>query len=280
MSIQGSLFVIATPIGNLQDISLRALEVLKSIDLIAAEDTRHSKKLLEHFVINKPLQALHQHNEIKASLDIIQQLKDGRSVALISDAGTPCISDPGFKLVKLAHENNIKIVPLPGASAAIAALSVAGMPADQFYFGGFLPAKKSSREKYLNALQEFTVTLVFYETPHRIVDSLTDLITCFGRDREILLAREITKLHETIHAATLGDLLTFVTNDPNQQKGEFVLVVAGASKIENINISTDAKKILQTLMQELPLKTAAKLTAKISGESKNKLYEFALKQDK
>jgi 16S rRNA (cytidine1402-2'-O)-methyltransferase len=276
---KGSLYVVATPIGNLQDFSLRAQSVLREVDLIAAEDTRHSRHLLNHFGITTPLQSLHEHNERIKSRVLLQRLHDGDSIALISDAGTPLISDPGYYLIQAAHAAQVTVVPIPGANALISALSVAGFPADRFIFEGFLPAKSAARLRHLEKLSIESRTLVFYEAPHRIFDCLNDMVQLFGEMREAVLAKELTKLFETIYRDTLGGILNWLkTRDSLQQKGEFVIVVQGAPEPDNHLIDSETKRIFQLLRQELPLKQAAKLTGKITGVSKNVLYQFGLEE--
>jgi len=274
----GSLYVVATPIGNLQDLTHRAQSVLQQVTLIAAEDTRHSRYLLTHFGIQTPLQSLHEHNEIQAAQHLLQRLQQGDSIALISDAGTPLISDPGMYLLQLAHQHRIKIVPIPGASAVITALSVAGFPANQFVFEGFLPAKSQARQQRLQALQHETRTLVFYETPHRIVDCITTILSCFGETREMALVKELTKIFETIHRDTIANVLNWLTEQPERQKGEFVLVVQGAQMPKVQQVTPEVEKIFSILRAELPLKQAAKLTSEITGVSKNALYTLGLNQ--
>jgi 16S rRNA (cytidine1402-2'-O)-methyltransferase len=272
----GTLYVVATPIGNLQDITFRALEVLKAADIIAAEDTRHSATLLNHFAIQTKLTALHEHNERSAGEKLIAKMQAGQSVALISDAGTPAISDPGALLVNLAHQAGIRVVPIPGANAAIAALSASGLLMPRFLFIGFLPAKSSHRKQALETLNDVPVTLVFYEAPHRVLESVQDLITVLGGERAITFARELTKTFETIHHCKLSEALDWLQNDPNQQRGEFVLLVEGAPQSEAEEIDHDTRRILEILLSELPLKQAVKLAADISGAKKNALYELAL----
>lgn len=278
MSIEeaGILYIVATPIGNLGDISARAVEVLSKVDLIAAEDTRHSGRLLQHLAINRPMWSLHEHNERKVSQAVVERLLGGDSIALISDAGTPLISDPGYPLTRLAHQAGIRVVPIPGASALIAALSVSGLATDRFIFEGFLPAKTSGRQKRLAPLVDEPRTLVFYESPHRIVESLQDMVACFGPGREALIARELTKTFETLRLAPLGELLAWVQGDENQRRGEFVVAVAGAPPREQQGLDPEAERVASLLAEELPLKQAAALAAKISGEKKNALYQFLL----
>lgn len=268
--------MVATPIGNLQDITLRALETLKTVDVIAAEDTRHSAQLLSHFGIQTKLTALHEHNERSAGQKLVKLLQNGQSVALISDAGTPAISDPGALLVNMAHEAGLKIVPIPGANAAITALSASGILMPRFLFIGFMPAKSSHRKQVLESLRDVPVTLVFYEAPHRVLESVEDLLAVLGGERSITFARELTKTFETIHTCRLDGALAWLQDDPNQQRGEFVLLVEGAPEIEDQAVSDDARRTLETLLAELPLKQAVKLAADISGAKKNALYDLAL----
>ncbi len=277
---KGSLYVVATPIGNLQDFSLRAQSVLREVDLIAAEDTRHSRHLLNHFGITTPLQSLHEHNERIKSRILLQRLHDGDSIALISDAGTPLISDPGSYLIQAAHAAQVTVVPIPGANALISALSAAGFPADRFIFEGFLPAKSAARLRHLEKLSIESRTLVFYEAPHRIFDCLNDMVQLFGEMREAVLAKELTKLFETIYRDTLGGILNWLKTRDSLQKGEFVVVVQGAPERDNRAIDFETERIFQLLRQELPLKQAAKLTGKITGVSKNVLYQFGLEEPK
>jgi len=273
----GVLYVVATPIGNLQDISVRALEVLRSVTLIAAEDTRHSKKLLGHYGIGTPLLAVHEHNEREVTDKLLRRLSGGNDIALVADAGTPLISDPGFYLVRAARQAKLRVVPVPGPSALIAALSVAGLPSDRFVFEGFLPSKQAARRQRLQALATVTATLVFYESSHRICDSLRDMADCFGGEREASVARELTKTFETVLHDTLNGLVERVSSDADQQKGEFVVMVQGAPARERAVIDTESERLLTVLLSELPLKQAAGLAARITGLSKNALYEHGLK---
>jgi 16S rRNA (cytidine1402-2'-O)-methyltransferase len=276
----GVLYVVATPIGNLLDISTRALEVLKAVSLIAAEDTRHSRKLLAHYGIGTALLAVHEHNEREVTDKLLQRLARGDAIALVSDAGTPLISDPGFHLVKSARQANMRVIPVPGPSAVIAALSVAGLPTDRFVFEGFLPAKQAGRQQRLRALNKETATLVFYESSHRICASLQDMAECLGAARAATVARELTKTFETILQGTLSELLDQVQADRNQQKGEFVVMVQGAPARDSTALDAAAEQVLAVLLAELPLKQAASLTAKITGLSKNVLYEYGLEVKK
>lgn len=269
--------MVATPIGNLQDITLRALEILKSVDVIAAEDTRHTAGLLAHFAIQKKLIAVHDHNERKAAEQLLTRLQAGESIALVTDAGTPGISDPGAVVVDILHEAGIKIVPIPGASAVITALSAAGIGATGFSFYGFLPASGAQRRRALKELKALNSTLVFYEAPHRVIESVQDMATVLGAERRLTIARELTKTFETFHRCQLGDALAWLQADPNQQRGEFVLLVEAAPAIEAGPISDEAERTLKLLLAELPLKQAVKLAADISGAKKNALYDHALK---
>lgn len=272
----GTLFVVATPIGNMDDISARALSVLQSVDLIAAEDTRHSGRLMSHFQITTPLVAYHDHGSEAQGERIFAALDGGQDVALISDAGTPLVSDPGYRLVRSAREGGYKVIPLPGACAAITALSAAGLPSDRFCFEGFLPAKQSQRRKALALLVNETRTLIFYEAPHRIIATVEDLIEVFGADREVTLAREITKTYETVLNGNLSELLAQIKNDLNQQKGEMVLVVRGFDGEMKRAQEQEEERVLKLLLVDLPVKQAATLAAKICGTQRNALYKKAL----
>lgn len=271
----GRLYIVATPIGHLADLSARAVQTLQDVDLIACEDTRHSKKLLFHFSIQTPLMALHDHNERDQVGQLLQNLKDGQSVALISDAGTPLISDPGYRLVKAAHEADIIVSPIPGACAAMAALSVAGLPSDRFYFEGFLSAKQVARMKRLSTLEPRLETLIFYEAPHRLLDTLSDMCDVFGGTRQVTLARELTKLHETIRLMPLSDLYEFAKADHNQCRGEIVLVVAGKESDIDSHLQ-EALRVYEILHQELSTKQAVVLAAKVTGVKKNQLYDVVI----
>lgn len=270
-----TLYIVATPIGNLDDITLRAINTLKSVDLIAAEDTRHSGLLLQHLGIKAKLFALHDHNEQEKAHVLIEKLKSGLSIALISDAGTPLINDPGYHLVKACRENNINVVPIPGACAAIAALSVAGLPSDKFCYEGFLPAKTKARQDYLTTLCEESRTMIFYESTHRLLDTLKDMQTVWGSDKHIVLAKELTKTWETIVSYPVNELIRWLQEDSTRQKGEFVLIVEGHSKTDN---AIDAKVMttLKLLVKELPLKKAAAITAEMYELKKNQLYQIGL----
>jgi len=272
----GRLYIVATPIGNLYDISPRAISILKEVDKIAAEDTRHSRHLLQQLDINTHCITLHEHNERQFSEKIIQQIKSGLNIALISDAGTPLVSDPGYFLVKLAHQENIEVSPIPGPSALIAALSSAGLATDKFCFEGFVPSKGGPRQRFYAQRKKEPRTMVFYETPHRIVASLNDLCTELGEHRIVVLARELTKTFETIKNDQARALYDWVKADNNQQKGEIVLVVQGFKTEETETLSAEAEHILRVLMKDLSLKQAVKLTVDICGEKKKKVYNFAL----
>ncbi|MEE4916346.1 16S rRNA (cytidine(1402)-2'-O)-methyltransferase [Pseudomonas alliivorans] len=280
-STLGSLYVVATPIGNLDDMSVRALKVLREVALIAAEDTRHSSRLMQHFGISTPLAACHEHNERDEGSRFITRLLAGDDVALISDAGTPLISDPGYHLVRQARAAGVPVVPVPGACALIAALSAAGLPSDRFIFEGFLPAKAVGRKARLEQVKEEPRTLIFYEAPHRILECLQDMERVFGAGRPALLAREITKTFETLKGLPLGDLRAFVEADSNQQRGECVVLVAGWTPPEDEDvIGAEARRILGLLLEEMPLKRAAALAAEITGVRKNLLYQVALDKQK
>jgi 16S rRNA (cytidine1402-2'-O)-methyltransferase len=277
----GSLYVVATPIGNLDDISARALNILRNVALIAAEDTRHSARLMQHFGIGTPLAACHEHNERDQGGRFLARLLAGDDVALISDAGTPLISDPGYHLVRQARAAGVAVVPVPGACALIAALSAAGLPSDRFIFEGFLPAKAAGRRARLEQLKEEPRTLIFYEAPHRILECLQDMQAVFGDERPALLARELTKTFETLKGMPLGELAAWVGADSNQQRGECVVLVAGWQAPEGEDaINAEALRVLNLLLAEMPLKRAAALAAEITGVRKNLLYQAALEQQK
>lgn len=273
--MSAQLFVVATPIGHLDDMSYRAINVLKSVSLIAAEDTRTSAQLMKHFNISTPLTACHEHNESNKIDILIQKLLNGEDMALISDAGTPLISDPGFKLVRAAQANGIRVIPVPGACAAIAALSAVGLPSDRFSFQGFLASKQSQRLQQLEKLKDETQTLIFYEAPHRILDSVKDMAAVFGADRPVGFAREITKTFETIKNMALGELVEFIAADHHQQKGEIVLVVGGASEEKDME-QEKLDQLLQRLLQDLSVKAASQLAADLTGIKKKIAYQRAL----
>ncbi|KFF66968.1 16S rRNA methyltransferase [Pectobacterium brasiliense] len=273
-----TLYIVPTPIGNLGDITQRALAVLASVDLIAAEDTRHTGLLLQHFAINARLFALHDHNEQQKADVLLAKLQSGQSVALVSDAGTPLINDPGYHLVRRCREAGVRVVPLPGACAAITALSASGLASDRFCYEGFLPAKTKGRKDKLRELGEETRTLIFYESTHRLLDSLQDISEVLGAERYVVLAREITKTWESIHGAPVGELLAWVKEDENRRKGEMVLIVEGY-QIDDSVLSAEALRTLTLLRAELPLKKAAALAAEIHGVKKNALYRYGLEQE-
>ena len=270
------LYIVATPIGNLADMSQRAIEILQSVDVIAAEDTRHSGFLLQHFAIKTPSVSLHDHNEQQRSETLLARLQQGESVALISDAGTPLISDPGYKLVSLVREHGIPVVPIPGSCAVIAALSASGLPSDRFSFEGFLPSKQGARLQTLEKLAADTRTLIFYDSPRRLQSTLIDMVAIFGEQRRACLARELTKLHETINTKPLAELLDWVRNDANQQRGECVLLVEGAKQHQDAS-EVEVNRVLGLLLKELPIKKAAAITSALLAISKNNAYDMALK---
>lgn len=276
----GTLYVVATPIGNLADMVPRAVETLQTVTLIAAEDTRHSARLLAHFDIKTPTVAYHDHSDEDRTEQLIARLLNGENIALISDAGTPLVSDPGYRLVRKAREQGVQIVPIPGACAMVAALSAAGLPSDRFAFEGFLPAKHAARTAQLETLANDTRTLIFYEAPHRILETLQDMLAVFGAEREVVIAREMTKTFETIKGDTLAAMVDWVAADSNQQRGEIVLMVHGATKPENAEISAEQERIMRVLLEELPVKQAATLGAKITGLKRNFLYDWSLQENK
>lgn len=273
----GVLYVVATPIGNLEDLSPRARRVLAEVALIAAEDTRHSGKLLAHFGIHTPLLSMHDHNEAERVPALIEKLLAGESLALVSDAGTPLISDPGFDLVRAARAAGISVTPVPGASALVAALSVAGLPTDRFVFEGFLPAKAGLRRARLGELARETRTLVFYEAVHRLLEALQDMSAAFGEERSAVVARELTKLHETVRTGSLQELAGWAEQDTTAVLGEVVLLVEGAELVESGAVVVRPEQLLRALLDEIPLKQAVALAARISGGGKNAFYEMALK---
>lgn len=275
----GGLYVVATPIGNLGDMVPRAVEILQAVDLIAAEDTRHSSRLMQHFNITTPMVAYHDHSDNHKVDALVARLLKGESLALISDAGTPLVSDPGYRLVKAARAEGIQVTPVPGACAFVAALSASGLPSDRFAFEGFPPAKVAARQRFYEALSQDPRTLIFYESPHRVLESLEAMETAFGGDRPAVLAREISKTFETIISSPLSELVDAVGNDANQQRGEIVLLVQGYKPPDlGDALAPEAERILAILLQELPVKQAAALAAQITGEKKNTLYRWALNQ--
>ena len=272
---EAALYVVATPIGNLRDLTLRALDVLRTVDLVAAEDTRLTRHLLSHFTVDTPTTALHEHNEERAAERIIDMLRQGKSVALVSDAGTPAISDPGARLVRKVREAGLRVIPIPGPSALIAALSVSGVSDEHFLFYGFLPARGAARLRELERVRQVPWALVFYEAPHRVRETMADFEQAFGAERHVIIARELTKMFETIHACRLGDACAWFDADPNQLKGEFVLIVEGATANGDAD-AEDAERVLKLLLAQLPLKQAVQLAADITGAKKNVLYQRAL----
>lgn len=270
-----TLYIVPTPIGNLGDITLRALDVLRQVDIIAAEDTRHSGRLLSHFGITTRTIALHDHNEQQKADMLINKLISGSSIALVSDAGTPLISDPGYHLVSRCRQAGVKVVPLPGPCAVITALSASGLPSDRFSFEGFLPAKIKGRRDKLAEVAQDARTLIFYESPHRILDTLDDMLLELGEERHVVLARELTKTFETIHGAPLGELILWLAQDKNRVRGEMVLLIAGY-RVEKETLPLDAIKALKLISKELPLKKAAAITAELFGVKKNALYKWGL----
>ena len=272
----GTLFIVATPIGNLDDITFRAVQVLKSVDIVLAEDTRHSKKLLLHLDISKPIRAFHEHNEREKTKAIISEIHSGKSIALISDAGTPLISDPGYFLVAQAKKEGLKVVPIPGPSALITALSASGLASDSFTFLGFLPSKQTARVKLLKSLVGRTETSIFYESPKRILATLTDMHSIYGDSREVCLAKELTKVFETIQTDSIPNLIDYLTIDQNHQKGEFVILISATDKIDIAEAETQLNSLLPILCAELGASKAAKLAAKITGIDKKQCYKRAL----
>lgn len=273
-NLSAGLYVVATPIGNLEDLTPRALRVLSQADLIAAEDTRHSAKLLHHFSVRTPVLSLHEHNERAQVPKLVEELRDGKSIALISDAGTPLVSDPGFHLVRAARDAGVRVVPVPGPCAAIAALSVAGLPTDRFVFEAFPPARAQARRAAFERAASETCTLVYYESAHRIVESLADMAAVFGSERRGVVARELTKAFETFHEGSLAALHARVAGDPNEQRGEFVVLVQGAAPRPASGL--ERERVLKVLLTELSVKQAAALAAKITGAPRNELYRQAL----
>ncbi|MDL0430738.1 16S rRNA (cytidine(1402)-2'-O)-methyltransferase [Marinobacter sp. TBZ242] len=272
----GTLYIVATPIGNLDDMSPRAAAILSRVAVIAAEDTRHSGRLLQHLGISKPMMALHEHNERDKAEQVLEKLSAGQDVALISDAGTPLISDPGFVLVREARSQGYRVTPVPGACALISALSAAGLPTDRFLFAGFLPARQGARKAALERMARESATLVFYESPHRIVDAVRDIEQVMGPGRELVLARELTKTFETFYAGQATRVREAIEADPHGSRGEFVVMVHGASAEELSAGSDEVDRMLALLLTELPVKKAAKLAAQLTGSSKNELYQRAL----
>jgi len=271
----GKLYVVATPIGNLTDISQRALDVLREVDLIAAEDTRHSARLLEAYMIKTPLKAYHDHNEDYQSTVLVKQLLGGDNVALISDAGTPLINDPGYRLLSAVHDAGIQVVPVPGANAALALLSVCGLAVNSFVFEGFPPVKSQQRQDYFCRWLKSPHTHVYYESSHRIVASLVDALAVLGGDRMVAMGRELTKTFETIKRCTLAELVEFVQSDNNQQKGEFVIVISRA-QVDESAADTDIREMLEKILPIVSLKQASQVVASLTGQKKNRVYQIAL----
>jgi len=270
-----TFYVVSTPIGNLSDISQRAIDVLSQVDMIACEDTRHTQKLLSAFSIKNHTISLHDHNERQRQEYIASQLQEGKSIALVSDAGTPLISDPGFHVVRYLREQNLNVVPVPGACAAIAALSVSGLPTDRFTFEGFLPSKSGARQKTLAALANESRTMVFYDAPRRAIDTVSDIVAVLGESRRIVIARELTKTFETVHSDTAGNMLSWLNEDPNQLKGEMVLIIEGNVR-EDDGVPEEAVKALSILLEELPPKKACAVVGKLYDVKKNTLYDLAM----
>jgi 16S rRNA (cytidine1402-2'-O)-methyltransferase len=271
-----TLYIVPTPIGNLGDITQRAIEVLSSVDMIAAEDTRHTGRLLSHLSISTKTFALHDHNEQQKAQVLVDKLLQGQSIALVSDAGTPLISDPGYHLVNKCRQAGVKVVPLPGACAFVTALSASGLPSDRFSFEGFLPAKSKGRQDKFKEIEQVERTCIFYESPHRIMESLRDMLTVLGPDREVVLARELTKTFETIQGMPLGELIAWIEEDDNRKKGEMVLLIHGYREAESDELPAEAIRLLTLLDAELPLKKAAAIVAQTYDLKKNALYKWGL----
>ena len=274
--MSGTLFIVATPIGNLDDITFRAVETLKSVNLVLAEDTRHSQKILNHFNIKTPISAFHDYNEREKCNTVIDKLKQGDSIALISDAGTPLISDPGYILVSAAKKNSVNVVPIPGPSALIAALSASGIPSDRFSFFGFLPSKQNARIKTLKTFASRPETIIVYESPKRIMATLTDMLFVFGEERKVCLAKELTKNFETILTTNIPNLIDYISADPGHQKGEFVLLISSTAKKGQLELDQQLDRLLPVLCSEMGSSKAAKLAAKITGIDKKYCYQRAI----
>ncbi len=275
---QGTLYIVATPIGNLEDLSARAARILEKADLVAAEDTRHSGRLLQHLGLRKRLVALHDFNERARADGVLDELEAGQDVALISDAGTPLISDPGYVLVREARRRGLRVSPIPGPCALVTALSAAGLPTDRFLFVGFLPAKRTGRQSVLAGLVQERATLVLYESPHRILDTLADIEQVFGGDRELVLGRELTKTFETFYSGAVREVLAELESDPHGRKGEFVVMVHGAEPAEESEAGgmVDTDRLLRVLLAELPVKKVARMVSELTGRPRNELYQRAL----
>jgi 16S rRNA (cytidine1402-2'-O)-methyltransferase len=270
----GTLYIVATPIGNLEDLSLRAQRILAEVDLIVAEDTRHSATLLRHFGIETAMRSMHEHNEQERIAPLLQLLQQGQSIAQISDAGTPLINDPGYRLAQAAKAAGVAVTAIPGPSAPLMALTLSGLPPDRFSFEGFLPPRQEARRQRLNGLAAESRTMIFFESPKRVRAALQAMVEAFGEQRRVALARELTKLHESVHTAPLGALIEWIEADPNRQRGEFVLVVEGAA--EEPAGDEEARRIVQLLARELPPRKAAALGAEITGQKKNRLYRMLM----
>ncbi|WP_413285835.1 16S rRNA (cytidine(1402)-2'-O)-methyltransferase [Vibrio sp. MA40-2] len=271
-----TLYIVPTPIGNLGDITQRAIEVLSCVDVIAAEDTRHTGKLLAHFNISTKTIALHDHNEQQKAQMLVERLLKGQTIALVSDAGTPLISDPGYHLVNQCRQAGVKVVPLPGACAFVTALSASGLPSDRFSFEGFLPAKSKGRQDKFKEIERAERTCIFYESPHRIMDSLQDMLIVLGPDRQVVLARELTKTFETIQGMPLADLIPWIEEDSNRKRGEMVLLIHGYREQVKDEVPLEAIRLIKALVAELPLKKAAAIAAQLHGLKKNDLYKWGL----
>jgi 16S rRNA (cytidine1402-2'-O)-methyltransferase len=274
--MSGTLFIVATPIGNLDDITFRAVDTIKSVDLVLAEDTRHSQKILNHFNIKTPISAFHDYNEREKCNTVIDKLKQGDSIALISDAGTPLISDPGYILVSAAKKNSVNVVPIPGPSALIAALSASGIPSDRFSFFGFLPSKQNARIKTLKTFASRPETIIVYESPKRIMATLTDMLFVFGEERKVCLAKELTKNFETILTTNIPNLIDYISADPGHQKGEFVLLISSTANKGQLELDQQLDRLLLVLCSEMGSSKAAKLAAKITGIDKKYCYQRAI----
>lgn len=275
--IEPAIYIVATPIGNLADITFRAIDILKSVDIIAAEDTRHSKKLLQHYNVQTSVIAFHEHNEDNKYQSLLDLVKQGKSIAIISDAGTPLISDPGYKLVSNAKASNIKVIPIPGPSALIAALSASGLPTDSFNFIGFLPTKSKLRQEALQGIFASNNTSIFYEAPHRIISTVKDIAQlCHDQERKICLAREISKKFETITTIYIKDALSVLSENNYADRGEFVVLLEGAKKTSHQDLDIEAQNIVKVLASELPTKQAASIGAKLTGIHKNIIYDYVI----
>ena len=276
--MNGSLYIVATPIGNLGDITQRAIDILKKVDLIAAEDSRRSRVLLDYFAISNDVVSYHEHNEEKQTSQLIEFLKNGKSIALISDAGTPLVSDPGYRLVSSAHDEGITVIPIPGSSAVVTGLSVSGLSCNKFIFEGYLPTRTISRKKYLKSLVSESRTLIFYEAPHRILESIEDMLTVFGSSRLVSITRELTKKHEQISRGTLSSIKLKIETGEIKNKGEFVILVEGNS--ENHIADSEILRINRILAEKVSSKDAIKMTAKITKKKKNDVYKLVMQNDK